>query len=213
MRATPLLIAGAAAVCVATAVTGAVAASAAEKGGAPAPVPAAARSAAPPSAPPGQPGEYEPPAADPKGDVIDAGFGDWAFWAEPVDIDQPGITFGIMAGTRKGSALTPVVMANETDGDDTAPGFHAVQGGMVVGDDNAATPAFGYYAGPAATITARGKGGTVTAKQAVWSEDSTVVVFWFDPAEVGRNFMPKDLTAFDAAGAKLPTGDNAPGVG
>lgn len=213
MRAKPLLIAGAAAVCLATAVSGAVAASAAERGGSPAAGPAL-QSAAPASAPPGGPTEYEPPKAEPTGDVIDAGFGDWAFWAERVDIDRPGIEFGIMAGTKKGSALTPVVMANETEGDDTAPGFHAVQGGMIVGEDNAATPAFGYYAGPAAKITAQGKdGGTVTARQAGWSGDRAVVVFWFDPAEVGKEFSPKNLTAFDAAGERLPTGNSTPGVG
>ena len=214
MRAKPLLIAGAAAVCLAAAVSGAVAANAAEKGNGSQPVAQVGAAPGPSgSAAPGRPAEYEPPSADPKGDVIPAGFGDWAFWVEPVDIGQSGIEFGVMAGTKKGSSLTPVVMANETEGDDTAPGFHAVQGGMIVGEDNAATPAFGYYAGPAAKITAQGKGGTVTARQAVWSGDSAVVVFWFDPAEVGKEFMPKNLTAFDAAGERLPAGNNRPGVG
>ena len=93
------------------------------------------------------------------------------------------------------------------DGSDRAPGFHAVSGAMnVEGDD---IPAFGYYAGPATKITAGG----VRARQAVWSEDPGVVVFWFHPADVPENFTASNPAAFDRAGRKLPTGHSEVGVG
>ena len=50
-----------------------------------------------------------------------------------------------------GKEPVDAVMANETEGSDKAPGFHAVQGSMEI--DQGVTPTFGYYAGPAAKIT------------------------------------------------------------
>ena len=202
MRLTPrtrwLLVTGAAATCIAAAATGAVAANAGDR-------PARTSASAPAELRP------NPPKIDftAVGDVVPAGFGGWSFWAQKVDsAELPKVRFGVMAGKRTGDGLTGVVMSNETEGSDRAPGFHAVQTGMNVGGSD--TPTFGYYAGPAAKITAKGG---VTAKQAVWSEDSTVVFFWFDPAQVGAGFSPEDLAAFDAAGRKLPTGNNGPAVG
>jgi hypothetical protein len=239
MRFTPrtrrLLLAGVATACVATAGFGAVAANAAEERPAPfaaasaAPGPARPEGSAPParpegSAPPARPEGSAPPARPnptpeqpapaPLGDVIPAGFGDWVFYAEA--IDSPAVKFGIMAGRRTAAGLQPEVMANEpTEGGTsaTAPGFHAVSAGMTVGEDDHRTPAFGYYAGPAKKITAKHDGRTVTARQATWSEDRSIVVFWFDPAKVGDGFSPTGLAAFDADGKKLPTGNAEPGVG
>src|SRR5689334_18799189 len=115
------------------------------------------------------------------GDVIPSGFGDIVFYGVPVQIPQlPETTFGIMAGARDAAGgLTNLVATNETSGSDKAPGFHAVVGGMTVFDHE--VPTFGYYAGPAATITGRISGTTEVAHQARWSEDPNVVVFWFEP--------------------------------
>ncbi len=182
----------------------------------PAAPPSAAASARPEgSAAPARPNPTpEQPAPAPLGGLIPAGFGDWVFYAEA--IDSPTVKFGIMAARRTPAGLQPQVMANEgSEGgrSGTAPGFHAVSAGMIVGEDDVATPAFGYYAGPAKKITAKHDGRTVTARQATWSEDRSIVVFWFDPAKVGDGFSPKGLAAFDADGKKLPSGNAEPGVG
>jgi hypothetical protein len=95
----------------------------------------------------------------------------------------------------------PDVVAN------TAPGFHATQEatGMEDGD---AMPAFGYYVGTPAKITAKYKNKTVTAKTAVWSYDTSVTVFWFDLADVPADSDLGRPHAYDAAGTELPAGNN-----
>jgi hypothetical protein len=102
-----------------------------------------------------------------------------------------------------GKAPVDAVMANETAGSDKAVGFHAVQGSMEI--DQGVTPTFGYYVGPAAKITAKVGGKTVTASQATLS--GSIQVFWLDAANV------KILAAYDAKGKKLPTGNAEPAVG
>jgi hypothetical protein len=152
------------------------------------------------------------PEATPLGEVIPSGLksadGEWVFYGVAVtESVAPDVDFGIMAGRRvAGGEVTAGVMANEVEGSATAPGFHAVSGSMNV--DYRDTPTFGYYAGPAAKITAKIGGRTVTASQAAWSENPSVVVFWFAPKSTIEN-----LTAFDAAGKKLPTGNSEVSVG
>jgi hypothetical protein len=143
------------------------------------------------------------------GDVIDTGSGDWVLYAKPVDISElPDIHFRIMEGHRKADGtLTDAVMANETEGSDRAPGFHAVQGSMEV--EGTKTLTFGYYVGSATKITGTAHGKTVTAGQATWSEDPSVKVFWFDPAVSGVGH----LAAYGADGKKLTTGNSGIGVG
>jgi hypothetical protein len=70
-------------------------------------------------------------------------------------------------------------------------------------------PFFGYYVGPARKIVS----GKVTAQQQAWSEDPSVIVFWFDPADAPQGFTAKALTAYDKGGDKLPVGNRKPGVG
>jgi hypothetical protein len=170
--------------------------------GAPAPAKSAPASSAP-----------DPSAAKPLGDVISTGIaaktGKWVFFAQAIDEKAlPQTHFGIMAGHRLPSGeLAADVMANEVKGSDRAPGFHAVQGGMQI--DAGKSPTFGYYVGSATKITAQAGGHTVTAKHAVWSEDPSVVVFWFDPAVSGIG----KLAAYDKAGKKLTTGNAGIGVG
>ncbi|RZU49168.1 hypothetical protein EV385_0904 [Krasilnikovia cinnamomea] len=154
-----------------------------------------------------------PPKPEPIGAVIDSGIaareGSWVFYGVPVaEPALPKVRFGVMAGRRlPGGTLTADVMTNEVTGSDRAPGFHAVQAGM--GIEAGQSPTFGYYAGPAARITGRANGRTVTAHQARWSEDRSVVVFWFDPAVKGIG----KLAAYDQGGRKLPTGNAGVGVG
>jgi hypothetical protein len=166
-----------------------------------APVAAAVVAAAPVSPPPTR---VAVPEHEVLGDVIPSGLGDLVFYGVKVHEPRlPHTTFGIMAGTRDAGGLKDLVVANETNGSDKAPGFHAVTGGLNV--DGQDVPSFGYYAGPAAKITAR----SGVAHQARWSADPNIVVFWFDPGTA----EPEGLKAFDTAGNELPTGDTGVGHG
>jgi hypothetical protein len=206
-----LPVAGAAAACVAVIAAGTVAANATADRARPAAAPAAAAAAARPSAPPvAAPDAGEPVAPAPIGEIVDTGLpaadGRYVLYAVPVDLAELAeTTFGVMLGRRlPDGTLTADVTSNEVEGPDRAPGFHAVQGPV-----EKAMPTFGYYAGPAARITATAGKRTVTAQRAVWSEDPRVVLFWFRPAEQPLT----GLTAYDRAGRRLPTGHNGVGVG
>jgi hypothetical protein len=144
---------------------------------------------------------------------LPAGGGTWVIHMKRIDNEQlPDITVGIMASRLLPSGeLEPLYTANETEGSDRSPGFHAVSASQVI--DDATMPAFGYYVGSAAKITGRAGGRTVTAQQARWSEDRNVVLFFFDPRSVPPGSDLTRLTAFDANGDRLPTGDATPAVG
>jgi hypothetical protein len=162
------------------------------------------------------PPSTNPPATNPPakptkatvlGDIVKTGFGDWVLFATPVKAAElPKTHFGVMAGRRSHGTLTGDVITNETKGSDKASGFHAVQGTMEV--DGGQTPTFGYYAGPATRITGKAHGKTVTAGQAVWSEDASVIFFWFTPGTTVNS-----LAAYDKTGKKLPTGHSGVGLG
>jgi hypothetical protein len=200
-----LYTAGAAVACAAVLVTANVALASRTPAAGPALIEAGAAPSAQPSVAETKPAADKKPSGTVIGTGLKSGGGEWVLYAEPIDEPQiPKIDFGVMLGLRTGAG-DPVdaVMANETEGSATAPGFHAVQGSMEI--DLGRTPTFGYYAGPAAKITAKVDGRTVTAKQAPL--DDTVQVFWFDAESV------KKLAAYDAKGKKLPTGDSTVGVG
>jgi hypothetical protein len=151
--------------------------------------------------------------------VIPAGakdaVGELVFYGVRIHLRQlPGTTFGIMAGLRNASGgLTPVVEANETTGADTAPGFHAVQSPSSTGSPAVAIPEFGYYAGSAASITARDHGRVIHARLARWSVNPRIVVFWFIPPAAPAGATLTGLAAYDAAGHQLPAGSTSPGNG
>jgi hypothetical protein len=174
-----------------------------------APVAAAPVAAAPVSPPPTRVSASEHEVL---GEVIGTGIrdssGELVFYGVKVTEPRlPQTTFGVMGGIRDGAGgLKDVIIANETSGSDKAPGFHAVTGGANL--DGHDVPSFGYYAGPAAKITAQIGGSSVVAHQARWSADPNVVVFWFDTAA-----DPGRLRAYDAAGNKLPTGSTGVGHG
>jgi hypothetical protein len=86
-----------------------------------------------------------------------------------------------------------------------ATGFHAVHAPVTV-EGKGELPIFGYFIGPAATITVRANGRTVTAQTAVWSEDADIDLFWFPRDEVSPAASLTDWAAFDADGKSLPTG-------
>jgi len=133
------------------------------------------------------------------------GGGEWVLYAKPVQEPAiPEITFGLMLGwSTAGGEPVDAVMSNENSGSDRSPGFHAVQGRMTI--EQGVIPTFGYYVGPAAKITAKAGGRTLTAKQAPL--DDSIQAFWFDAGDL------KNLTAYDSDGRKLPAGNAEPGVG
>jgi hypothetical protein len=151
------------------------------------------------------------------GDVVPTGMstsgGEWVFYAVPVDEKVlPETKFGFMLGVRgKAGDLTPVETTNETKGGDKAPGFHANSAAQNLGGRD--TPAFGYYAGPAARIVATAHGREVAAHLTPWSEDSSIVVFWFDLKDVPAGTAVADIAAYDRTDRKLPSGSSGFGVG
>ena len=144
--------------------------------------------------------------------IKDAG-GELVFYGVWIHAQQlPGVSFGIMAGLRDSAGgLTPEVETNETEGSASSAGFHAVEAASSVGSPAVAVPEFGYYAGPAAAITAREGGRQVRAHLARWSADPRIVIFWFALSSTGS--APHHLTAYSAAGHQLPAGNSAPGHG
>ena len=144
---------------------------------------------------------------------VRAGTGGWVLHMTKLEIAElPQTRIGIMASRLLPSGeLVQTYAANETQGSDRSPGFHAVSLSQVVG--GVTMPAFGYYAGPAAKITGTSDGRVVGARQARWSEDPSVTIFWFDPASVRPGTELTRLTAYDRNGKTLPAGDATPGVG
>jgi hypothetical protein len=163
------------------------------------------------------------PGADPArsdhplGDIIRTGMtsagGEWVLYGVAVQEPQlPKTHFGFMLGQqRAGRAPVNKVMINETGVSDRSPGFHEGEAAMDTGDEP--TPAFGYFSGPAARITGSVNGRVKTAHQARWSEDSLIVVFWFDLTDVPAGAVVKKLTAYDSSGRQLATTANGFGVG
>jgi hypothetical protein len=181
--------------------------------------------ARPPAASPrssGPAGSTAPAASRPpsrEGRVIPAGAkgaaGELVFYGVRIHLRQlPGTTFGIMAGLRDASgSLTPEVETNETAGSDTAAGFHAVQSPSSVGSPAVAIPEFGYYAGPAASITAWQGGRLVHADLGRWNVNRRIVIFWFARQAGSAGTALTGLAAYDAAGHQLPAGHPASGQG
>jgi len=147
------------------------------------------------------------------GEVVTTGLRDdlgervlWVVSAEPV------APFGIVSGRRLADgSLQPDVLANESTGSARAEGFHAAQAPMTV--EGRATLAFGYYSGPATRITVQASGKRIDAMRAAWSEDPSIVLFWFPPELVKPGGKPSGLTAYDRDGGKLPAGHPTFSVG
>ncbi|MET8848267.1 hypothetical protein [Amycolatopsis sp. NPDC004625] len=168
----------------------------------PAPV---AQPPAPVSATP-VPTTSRPPVVPAIGDVVGTGIrtpaGEIVLYAQAIDVPQlPNVRFGLVAGFRSGDSLQAVLMSNETRGSDLSFGFHATDGGEVIRDQ--LIPVFGYFSGRAARITTTVHGKTVEAHLATWTADKTVVIFWFDPAEVPNSAVLTPLIAYDGDGKRL----------
>jgi hypothetical protein len=146
----------------------------------------------------------------PLGDVISTGIrdplGERVFYVVKVNlpVELPDTHFGLMAGHRTADGqLTSEQMSNEVTGSDRRPGFHVLDGGDLVRGQF--LPVSGYYVGPAEKITTTVHGNTVEARLAKWSEDPSIVVFWFTQEDVPSSVALTPPLAFGKDSAKLPS--------
>jgi hypothetical protein len=149
-----------------------------------------------------------PPEPQPLGDVVLTGVqspGGEEMVLYAIAIDQPvlkDIHFGLVAGYRDArGSVQALLETNETETSDRSFGFHATDGGEILRDR--LVPVFGYFSGPAAKITTTVHGATKIAKQQQWTEDPTVVFFWFDPSDVPSSQSLTPLVAYDVSGNRL----------
>jgi hypothetical protein len=141
-------------------------------------------------------------------------------WGEPVEtgLTQPGGQIVLMLSFTKRSGMASVGCFEAADRslsgcrtvwdlpDRTyATGFHALHAPVTV-DGRGGLPIFGYFIGPARTITAKSGGRTVTAQLAVWSENADYKLFWFPSDQVSPTAKLTDWAAFQADGRPVPTG-------
>ncbi|HWD03079.1 MAG TPA: hypothetical protein VG674_11575 [Amycolatopsis sp.] len=149
-----------------------------------------------------------PQESRPQGSIIHTGTrypaGELVFYAYSItEPTLPGVHFGVMAAVQSGGKLDPLYANNEVRGSDRTFGFHTTAGGLDVGGEF--VPVFGYFAGPAVRITSTVHGKPVQAHTAKWSEDPSVVVFWFDQAQVPSGAQLTPLAAYAADGTRLTT--------
>ncbi|MFD6070992.1 hypothetical protein ACFWGA_27620, partial [Amycolatopsis lurida] len=115
---------------------------------------------------------------------------------------MPDVRFGLQVAYRNGAGdYDALLAANEFKGSDRSFGFHAVDGGDLI--RGTFVPVFGYFSGPAVRITSTVRGKPVEAKIVPWSEDPSVVIFWFDPGQVESPYVLTPLVAYDARGQRL----------
>ncbi len=104
-------------------------------------------------------------------------------------------------------SLTNLEAANEFDGSDIAPGFHAT--GLSTTADG--WYILGYYAGPAASITLPVNGQSVNADLTSWSVNPDIKVWWVHGT--GEPPSSAQPTALDVSGKALPAGAHAAELG
>jgi len=152
------------------------------------------------------------PVAGRLGEVVDTGLPggpgtNWVLSFVPATWSKtPDITISLSIGERGADGVIVEALAISDDRlTDHATGFHPMQAPMEL-EHGLVQPAFGYYVGRPAKITAVFDGvTTVAAHLAPWSEDPDVTIFWFAPRE-GAVEDVSDLGAFDATGARMPDG-------
>ena len=157
--------------------------------------------APPASASPGS--GHEPPLGDVITTGVRDGKGELVFYFYAIDVaDLRGVDFGIAVGHRTPSGELVPGTSNNDFSDGARPGFHHITGGDST--TGAFVPAFGYYVGSAARIESVVEGKTVQAQVAPWSENPSIVAFWF-PQDVVPNANVLGVPdAYDAQGKLLP---------
>jgi len=171
--------------------------------------PAASAPAAPAPIPaPASPSVTSAPSDSPLGDVIPLGYQgeggrELVIYASEIDEpSMPDVRFGLQVAYRNDAGgYEALLAANEFKGSDRSFGFHAVDGGDLI--RGTFVPVFGYFSGPAVRVTSTVRGKPVEAKVIPWSEDPSVVIFWFNPGQVESPYVLTPLVAYDAKGQRL----------
>ncbi|MFD5243423.1 hypothetical protein ACFWIW_02710 [Amycolatopsis sp. NPDC058340] len=174
----------------------------------PLPPAASAPVASAPAPAPASPSIIEAPSASPLGDVIPLGLKgeggrELVIYASEIDEpSMPDVRFGLQIAYRNpAGGYEALLSANEFKGSDRSFGFHAVDGGDLV--RGTFVPVFGYFSGPAVRVTSTVRGKPVEAKVIPWSEDPSVMIFWFDGDQVESPYVLTPLVAYDAKGQRL----------
>ena len=111
-----------------------------------------------------------------------------------------GVSLALVSGQAQRGRLVGQVRVNP-DGPSKSPGFcvfHRAPSGTQM------MPSFGYYLGPATSIYATDRlNRSVVAKQAQWSKNPDVVVFWFNPGDLDSAQGLKTLTAQNSDGSRI----------
>ncbi|AIG73157.1 Conserved putative membrane protein [Amycolatopsis japonica] len=174
----------------------------------PLPPAASAPVASAPAPAPVSPSITAAPSDAPFGEVIPLGYKgeggrELVIYASEIDEpSMPDVRFGLQVAYRTGAGeYEALLAANEFKGSDRSFGFHAVDGGDVI--RGTFVPVFGYFSGPAVRVTSTVRGKPVEAKVIPWSEDPSVVIFWFSPGQVESPYVLTPLVAYDAKGQRL----------
>jgi hypothetical protein len=132
------------------------------------------------------------------------------FWRLPAGDAPPDVTFGVAGGhlTTDGDRVLDTA-TNDPDGAGASPGFHAGILDRFTGPRQDVWLLYGYYVGPVHEVALRLGGKDVRARTARWSEDPSVTLYWVaaGPGVPQPGDAPILLTAYDAAGGRLPEGD------
>lgn len=146
--------------------------------------------------------------AAPLGKIISTGMDvtpatEWVIYGQSVsNKNTPKTKFGFALGERfNNGTITQYTDIYEATTSDLAPGFHVPERAYTLEGD-IEQPAYGYFVGSPAKITGTVDGKTVVAKRAVWSEKSSVTVFWFDTTTVTGDTTLTSVQAYDRAGKK-----------
>lgn len=144
-----------------------------------------------------------PQAQGQLGELVETGIGQYVIYIKRAGGER-GVPWGVAMARRLDNGwVADARIGYARPGDARTPGFHGLHAPLTPG-----VPVFGYYAGRPARVTVHHAGHVVTARQAPWSEDPAVTLFWFDPALAGT---PKVQTfrAYAADGSEMPLGDTA----
>ena len=155
------------------------------------------------SPPPASTARTEPSPRPPLGDVVHTGIkddkGEVVLYF--VKTTVPRVPFGLMAAHMTATGPTSGLLNNETHRAGDAPGFHPIMGGNH--DTGTFLPVFGYFVGPVARIETKVLGKTYRAQFARWSENPSVVMFWWPPEAVPDQALLGRPVAYDASGNRL----------
>ena len=174
------------------------------------PAPAQVRATdAPTSGAAGWPTDTAPPVRSPVGGIVRTGLLVGGLprilFFSRVDVPAaPRVRIGLNTGRLGADGLARSDMiVNDVRGSDRSRGFHQIGYAESTGPAGSATPAFGYFVGPAAEIQGVAGGRKVLARIAGWSADPSVKIFWFDPSDLRPGVRLDGITAYDADGRRL----------